>query len=355
MNIRLHLNEVGFEHHPEILTAVQSFGFTDVGLKYYYSTGDHEILLKALEEYSGVKEDSIMIGNGSTDFLRMLVCELIKEGDSVVFADPSYLDFKMFVKHVGGIMVTHTLDPKNPPKPGSKHMLLEPLVDTDKTKMIFICTPGNPIPIVWTAPEIEYLCKKFPQQIVVIDQAYYEFQPKLEDGIVDVVKRYPNAVMLRTFSKGFGLAGMRLGYMIANPKTVNRYRDCYRLKQVNNLVARLGWLTLKNFVYYMKRVEEIKKVRDWTRAELDRIGMGLGWLTIPSVTNFFLVYLGEGVTKRCLEWLRDERGILVREMEEAHGLVGYFRVSVGTRDEMEMFVKAMTEFADKERSLYNLN
>ena len=198
-------------------------------------------------------------------------------------------------------------------------------------KVVFICNPNNPTGTVIESEDIEYLIENF-KGIVVIDEAYFEFYG---ETMMDSVLEYKNVIILRTFSKAFGAAGLRIGYLVTNKELV---KDVYITKSpynINTFSQLTALELLKDLHTIQERINYIVSERDRLYAEINDID---GVEVIPSKANFLLIRLddSQGIYEKLIE-----EGISVRNFQDDSVLAQYIRVSIGTEDENDKFLEVL--------------
>ncbi len=293
-----------------------------------YPDGNGFELKDALSRRYGVGMDSIVLGNGSNDVLELVAMAFLGAGSSAVYSQHSFAVYPLATQARGarGISV---------PAKDYGHDLeaMARAVEAD-TRIVFIANPNNPTGTFADYDRIEHLLKAVPGCIVVLDEAYNEFlPPELRIDTVKWLKRYPNLVITRTFSKAYGLAGLRVGYAMAHPAVadlMNRVRQPFNLNSIS-LTAAAAALDDMEFVArsYAENRTGLKRIEEGARA--------LGLEYIPSYGNFITIRVGKAgeVFKRLLK-----RGVIVRPVA-GYELPEHLRISIGTPEENERFLTAL--------------
>ena len=312
--IQLASNENPYLPPENVLKAIKENMFEINRYPYpYYSE-----LKKMISEYTGVEDSQIAVSNGASDLIRLVTDLIVEPFDSVYIPMPSYTMYLMFSMLRDANVITDVFD-------GYR-------VDGcySRGKLAFLCSPNNPTGNVIEKKVIKEFLENF--EYVVVDEAYAEFQG---DSCIDLLEHFSNLIVLRSFSKFFALAGMRIGYAIANEKIAQG------IEKIRNpfSISRLGCITaieaLKSLDYYKKISEMIISEREKMKKELER-----RFFVYPSSANFILV---KHNVKGLVDKL-EERRILVRDVTGLEGLNGYhFRVSVGLPEENSIFLKAVDE------------
>jgi len=286
-------------------------------------------LKKALSKKFKVPTDRIALGNGSDELIVMAVRAFLGIGEEIVTAVPTFLIYRIAALVQGGKPIEVPMKDFRYDLQGIAARI------TPKTKIVFIANPDNPVGTYVTRNELRRFLDRVPRNVIVfLDEAYSEFaktRRDYPDGI-DFLS-YPNVVVSRTFSKAYGLSGLRIGYAFGSLeviKALNKVREPFNI----NLFAQEGALGALEDTAFLKKV-----VRT-TEAEKKRLVRELGKLgvkTIPSATNFLLTSVGSEAPKIYAELLK--RGIIVRLMR-SWGLDGKLRITIGTPRENGKFLLA---------------
>lgn len=298
-----------------------------------YPDGGCFYLRKALSEKLSVSGDNIVFGNGSDEIILLALHAFVDPGDEVIVADPTFLIYNIASMIKGA-------DIKTIPLKNFKYDLEGMLgAVTDRTKVIFIANPDNPTGSYVTDGELKEFIEKVPEDVLIfMDEAYYEFAaggdyPKT----LPLIEREDrNVVIARTFSKAYGLAGLRIGYGIARKEiaqVLNKVREPFN---VNSLAQAAALAVLEDDEYLNASVSLVKEEKERFYKVFEKLGAGY----IPSRTNFVLVNTRSDSLK-IADYLM-KKGIIVREMT-AWKLKGFIRVNIGLREENNAFFEAFTE------------
>ena len=290
-------------------------------------------LKAALSERYGVPADWITLGNGSNDILEMAAHAFVEKGQSIVYSQYSFAVYALATQGLGARAIVvpavaygHDID------------ALLAAIDDD-TRLVFVANPNNPTGTFIDGPTLEAFIAKVPRHVaVVLDEAYTEYLPadKRYDSI-DWVRRYPNLLVSRTFSKAFGLAGLRVGFAIAQPELtdlLNRLRQPFN---VNSLAQAAAVAALKDEAF----LEESASVNARGYRRLTEAFDKLGLEYVPSYGNFVMVRVGsdDGAGARVnLDLLK--QGVIVRPVGN-YGLPQWLRVTIGLPAENEAFISAL--------------
>ncbi len=296
-------------------------------------------LRRKISQLLDVHEDEIVFGNGSDELIVFAVRSLVSPGDEILTAKPTFLIYKISAM-VEGIRIREI-----PMKDFRYDLKTIRSSMTENTKLVFIANPDNPTGSYVSREEVAWFVNNLPEGVVVFfDEAYYEFARDREDfpSTLEFVKAGKPIVVSRTFSKYYGLAGLRLGYAVGRKDLIdlmNRVREPFN---VNLLAQEAGLAALESEDYYRKVYRTIVKERERVKKVLGR----LGFECLDSVTNFLLVRVGSEAGELVDYLLR--RGIIVRHMK-AWGLEEFIRVTIGRPDENRWFVNEVKRWKKSRR------
>jgi histidinol-phosphate aminotransferase len=290
-------------------------------------------MIEVLAQKEGVTKDNILLAAGSTDILEKVAFCLCRNGGNVVSADPSYMSLVNTATSIGATW-------KNVPlRADYAHDLnaMAAAIDGD-TKLIYICNPNNPTGTLTPVAETKAFCKKVSAKVpVFIDEAYLELLDKPEEQTaVSLVQEGHDVIISRTFSKIHGMAGLRIGYMIAKPERVKMIQSLVRTEMGISVTSLEGAMaSMKDLEFQEYTRTNNKKNREYVFEELRKAGMN----PIPSYTSFILFPLQMPVKDFLAKMF--EKGVGIRGYE-IHGKP-YGRVSMGTVDEVKLFVKTLND------------
>jgi len=295
-----------------------------------YPDGSGFYLRQALAKKHGVMPDQVVLGNGSNELIELLVRSFLRPGDEAVVPHPSFVVYPMIVQAAGGVRVMVML------KDFRLDLDAMARAITPMTKIVFVANPNNPTATIVTRDEVEHFMSRVPERtIVVFDEAYIEFAmgPDFPDTL-SYVKQGRKLVVLRTFSKAASLAGLRVGYGIADADAValmNRIRQPFN---VNSLAQVAALAALDDEAHTLECVRMIEAGRHFLYDEFKRIGLQY----VPSRANFILVDVGRNAADIYQKLLH--QGVIVRPMTP-FGLETALRITVGTPEENRTLVKAL--------------
>ncbi len=308
-----------------------------------YPDGSCFYLKRKLSERLGVPEECLIFGNGSNEIIELLVRTFVREGEHVVMAEPSFAVYPLVVKAAGGVAVKVALD-------GELRISLKAMAEavTDKTRLVFIANPNNPTGTIVRKDELRGFLDSLPEDVIVcLDEAYYEYvQDEDFPNSIEYVKEGRAVVVMRTFSKIYGLAGLRIGYGVGHPKIVDYLGRVRQPFNVNSLAQVASLAALDDTEHITRSRENNIRGLEYLYGELEKMGYSF----VRTEANFFLIRVGdgEGFYRRLLE-----KGVIVRAMK-GFGLEEYIRVTVGTEEENRRFIDALRavteEYKEREGS-----
>jgi histidinol-phosphate aminotransferase len=329
--VKLASNETPFPPHPQVLEAVER----EMRTLNRYPDPNKTALRRALSDRFELAPSRIAVGNGSCELLLSGGEALLEPGAEIVYAWPSFSIYPHLAAASGARAVAVPLDSE-----GRHDLDAMAREVTHATRMVVVCNPNNPTGTALPVDAIDEFVGSLPRHVaVILDEAYVEFTTLQDpDDSLPLLKKHPNLVLLRTFSKVYGLCGLRVGYSLAGADGFRTAVDVVRQPfSVNALALAAAAEALKHQDEVATRVERTAIERLHVEEELGERGLE----TADSEANFAWVSLGERDEAAVLRGLA-ERGVIVRG-GEALGSVGHIRVTFGTRSENDRFLAAMDE------------
>ena len=295
-----------------------------------YPDGNGFELKQALARRYGVDMGSIVLGNGSNDVLELVAAAFLGPGRAAVFSQHCFAVYPLATQARGARSIVV------PAKDYGHDLEAIAKAIDDETYVAWIANPNNPTGTFARYEEIEAFLKRVPERVLaVLDEAYNEYlAPELRGDTVKLIKRHPNLIVTRTFSKAYGLAGLRVGYALAHASVadvMNRVRQPFNVNSVA-LAAAAAALDDMEFVArsYAENLQGMRQLEDGAKL------LGLDY--IPSYGNFITMRVGKAAEtyKRLLR-----RGVIVRPVGGGYGLPEHLRVTIGTARENERFLNAL--------------
>jgi histidinol-phosphate aminotransferase len=291
-------------------------------------------LIGKISKKEGVSPDHIMMGPGSSDLLEKVAIVLFMKGGNIVSADPTYMSLIKVAESVGAKWKAV------PCKNDWSHDLkaMEAAIDSE-TKLVYICNPNNPTGALTDAQELEDFCSRVSEKVpVFIDEAYLELADGKTKSMVSLLGKKKNVIIARTFSKVMGMAGIRVGYVAALPSFLEDINKITRGGMGISYTSILGaTAAIDDKEFQDMSIKLNAEAKEYVYTELKK----MGYSYIPSYTNFILFPInmdGKDMLKKMTE-----KGVGVRAFQ-IQGK-NYCRVSIGTMDEMKLFVKSFGEIS----------
>ena len=327
VSVKLNQNESPFDL-PADLKEELTEAFAQIEMNRYPSEQPHR-LTEALAERDGVPPESIIVGNGSNELTYTFGMAFIDPGSPVVMPRPMFSLYEKVARLCGADL---TPVPPRDDLSFDTDAIVQAVQSTGAVLTV-LTTPNNPTGLSMTLDEIERVAAASPG-IVVVDEAYVEFNP--EGSATQLIEDYPNVVILRTLSKGFGLAGLRLGYLIARPELAREIMKSRLPFMVDRFSEQTALALLDRPDLLDERVSQLKRATEEITQALQAMD---GVDVVPSDANF-VIFQTEHEAADLQERLT-EQGVLVRNMSGYPELPRYLRVSAGTPEENKAFLTAL--------------
>lgn len=326
--IKLASNENPFGPSPKVLSAIRK---ESLSLN-RYPDGDCFYLRQALAKKLKVDLRQLIFGNGSDELIVMAIRAFVNEGDEVVIAKPSFLIYDIASQIAGANIKALPLKGFRYDLEGMQRAISE------KTKIIFLGNPDNPAGTFFDHKTLKTFIQSVRSDILIfIDEAYYEYvEEKSYADSLSLVSEFKNVFITRTFSKMYGLAGLRIGYGIGQEEVVdllNRVREPFN---INSLAQVAALACLNDSAYYRKIAKAIRSERQFLYKNLKRLKLHYE----ESYTNFILIRIQSDSTDLTKQLMK--KGVIVRDMSH-WGLSNYIRVTIGAPQENKRFIKVLED------------
>jgi len=291
-----------------------------------YPDGSGYYMKRALSERLSIGEDEIILGNGSNELIDIAVRTFLQPGDEAIMAHPSFVVYPMSVKAAGGKVV------QMPLKDYTHDLHAMAGAVTEKTKMLFIANPNNPTGTINKRDELDRLMERIPEGIlVVVDEAYHEYV--IDPVYADSMKHFRGGrdiLILRTFSKIYGLAGLRIGYGIARKDIILEMNKLRPPFNTNSLAQNAALHALNDEAHVRHSLEINERGKRYLYRELDSLGLKF----VPTEANFIYIPLGRDSNVLYNELLR--QGVIVRPVGPEE-----IRITIGLPEENRRFIEAL--------------
>ncbi len=320
--IKLNTNENPYPPSPEALKVLREL---EGELLRRYPDPMAGAFRQAASEVLGVPPDWILVGNGSDDLLTMIIRACSEPGRRVVYPMPTYVLYRTLTQIQGAEFV-------EVPYHEDYSLPVEPLIE-DRGAVTFVASPNSPSGTVAPVEVLDKLASQL-SGVLVIDEAYVDFA---ESDALELVNKYDNVIILRTLSKGYSLAGLRLGFGVANPVLLEgliKVKDSYN---VDAIACAVGAAAIADQTHKNTNAQKIKA----SRIQMAEALKQLGFYVLPSEANFLLVQSPSGNAQYLYQKLK-ERGILVRYFNQPR-LTDKLRITVGTPEQNETLIEVLGE------------
>ena len=278
-------------------------------------------LVKRLGEELGLTEKQIIIGNGSNELIELLARGFLSEGDQVISSETSFLVYPILTQTCGADYVSVPMKDFRCDLKGILNAI------TDRTRLIFIANPNNPTGTYVTSEEVDDFLMKVPKDVVVcFDEAYADFVDAKDfpHMLFHIKTEKPNVVLLRTFSKAYGLAGLRVGYGLGAPELIAYLHKIRQPFNVNSIAQAGAAAALDDRFFLWRTKHYVASGRKYFYKRLKKLGLEY----LPTQANFILVNTGYDSDEVFQALLR--KGMIVRSMK-AYGLSTWIRITIGRR------------------------
>ena len=327
--IKLASNENPLGPSPKALSAIQN---SMIESHRYPDASGYE-LRKKLSNRFNVNINNVVLGSGSEGIMSTIMRTFLLNDDELVSAQNSFIGFRVLANASGNKI--HWVPMKN------HHYDLESMADkiTDYTKIVYIANPDNPMGTYITRKEFDAFYSHVPERVLIIlDEAYFEYAENREDYPDSMTYRYDNVITLRSFSKAYGLGGIRIGYGFAHDELISNLLKVKAPFEPSALAQVAGHAALDDSGFLSKTVETNERGMNYLREQLEIIGVKY----IPSVANFITTIWDS--ESRATELTKEllKKGVIVRQLN-SFGWPAYIRISIGLEKENYRFINALKE------------
>ncbi len=327
--IKLASNENPLGNSPAATKAVQEWSENMA----IYPDGNSTRLKMALSEKLNIDPDQLLLGAGTDQILEIIAQTYINPGDNTIMGCPSFPRYESVVKVMDGQSI-------EVPLTGDYRMNLNGFLEkiNERTRIIWLCNPNNPTGTMITSEEQLDFIRKVPKDIlIVLDEAYYEYAKGGDyPESLELLNEFDNLIILRTFSKAYGLAGLRIGYAISNKEIIgymNRVRGPFNTNTGAQLAA-IAALQDQDFIE--KSIQSNNQGKEYLYSVFEEMGLEY----IPTYANFIMVNINLSSVEVFKALLK--KGVIIRS-GDIYGMDDWIRVTIGTKEENEIFVKALKE------------
>lgn len=326
--IKLNTNENPYPPAPGVQKALETI--TADGLR-MYPDPRASMLVDSLAEYHGVNSDQIFVGVGSDDVLSMCFLTFFNSDQPILFPDITYSFYSVWAD-------LYRIPYERPALDDAFRIRKEDYCRANGG--VIFPNPNAPTGIYEDLEFVEDIIRHNPDVIVIVDEAYIDFAGR---SALELIDRYDNLIVVRTFSKSRSMAGMRIGYAISNPTLIRYLNDAkysFNSYTMNQAALVSGVESVQDQAYFEKTVQDILETREWSKEQFE----ALGFKCLDSQANFIFVTHPKQDAGKMFCALR-EADIYVRYWESPR-IRDYMRVTIGTREEMEALFAFLKEYVD---------
>ncbi len=312
-----------------------------------YPDPNHEWLIETLSNYVGLESNNIIVGNGSTELIYLFTEVFVESGYEAVIPIPTFGEYKIATMRVGGRPLFLRCNPAKNFRLNFEK--LEKAI-SKKTRIIFFCNPNSPTGILYEKDDVLRILRLAAEKnvLVFLDEDYIDFVDDNERySMAEYVKRYDNLFVLRSLTKFFGLAGLRIGFGLGSPDFVRTLKKAKMPWSVNSLAMFAAMDAVKDDDFIKKSRLLISR----SKRQMQEMLQEIPWLKVyPSETNFFLIEITEGdLTSSQLKEGLASKGLLIRDCSDFDGLNNrFFRVSVNKPEENKKLIEHLKSFVNSE-------
>lgn len=331
--IKLASNENLLGPSPRAIEAMHA----SAGKMHLYPDGDCHDLRMALAAQLDVDPRALLFGAGSNEIIELLGHVFLEPGSNIVMADQAFVIYRLVAAAFEADVVAV------PMRDHTHDLLAMRKAITPETRLVFVANPNNPSGTMVPPADLYSFLDSLPDHVLaVLDEAYIELlKPDRRPELISRVRRGDNLILLRTFSKAQGLAGLRIGYGIASPERIGWLEKFRQPFNVSAMAQEAACAALSDEEHLIRTQEMVREGLDFFESGFHELG--LEW--VPSVANFILVKTGQG--RKVFEALQ-RKGIIVRPVD-GYGLPEYIRVTVGTREQNAACLAALKQVLQEEK------
>ena len=322
--IKLNTNENPYPPSPLVGKAISEF---KVDLLRKYPDPNCSVLISAIAKYHGFDDENVFVGVGSDDVLAMSFLTFFNSREPVFFPDITYSFYDVWADLFRIPYTTKALD-------SDFKILAEDY--KEPCGGIVIPNPNAPTGIAEPVEFFENIVKAHPECVVIIDEAYVDFGA---ETAIELVRKYDNVLVVRTFSKSRAMAGNRIGYAVGSKELIKFLSDCkfsFNSYTMDCITLAAGVASIEDDEYFKARLVDVVNTREWTKQKLTSLGF-----TFPDSKSNFIFAKHESVEATYIFEQLKARGIYVRHFSKPERIADYLRISIGTDEEMQIFINEL--------------
>ena len=306
-----------------------------------FSRGVKSVLSERLANDFGVPEKNILLGYGGEDILKQAVHCYLNKGEKIMIPSYSWWYYKKIADEKEGVKIEYPIVEGEDSFYYDLEGMLQ-IYEEHKPKLVLISSPNNPTGNRLEIDELKMVLQKMKDAVVIIDEAYTLFYNKNTDHLKDIITEFPNVLIIRTFSKYYGLAGIRIGFVLMGENHADLSLFSARYLGYNRLSEQIAIAALDSEIYYDDMREKMVEDTEMYLQEFNKIE---GFKAYRSYANFILVKIPADIKDDLKKYLI-QRNIVVKFMAE-DGLFNHLRITIGTQEQNKLLMNMITSFMDK--------
>lgn len=332
--IRLSSNENNYGPSPKVVKLLKEVS----KLSYRYPNSSYYQLKEVLAEENSVSPSNIILGNGSDEIFLNLFLIYLEPNQNIITIEKTFTYYKI----VASIIGAKVLEAKRGERFSISCENILKLISKD-TKIIIFPSPDNPTGVITSRECIEKILNNIPKNtLFILDEAYFQFVPENKYwNSIDLVKKYPNFIITRTFSKLFGLAGLRIGYGICSEEITRLYEKIRMPFNISLLATESAKIAIKDKEYYSKILKKITTDREKLKIELRNIGFDV---LEECYGNFVFLQADKDLDKELLQ-----HGIVIRNLKSFGYDDNFYRITIGTTKQNELLISSIKKIMEVKR------
>jgi histidinol-phosphate aminotransferase len=334
--LRLDFNENTLGCSPAVLRVLKTFTAEDISI--YPEYGELRV---RLAKHCGVSPENILLTNGSDEAIRYIFDAYIERGQEIIIPVPTFSMISIYAR-LRQAKITEI--PYNRDLSFPTGRVLKSI--SGSTRLVVLVNPNNPTGTEISARNVEQIVRKAANSLVVVDEAYHQY---LGHSAISLISKYPNVLVVQTLSKAYGLAGLRVGYIVGPAATIAALSKVISPYSVNAVAVACAKAALTDRRYTARYVRQVKDAKDFLRSGLTRLGLKV----YPSGANFFLANFAEKA-HFAVEALRKE-GILVRDRSSEPLLEGCVRIGIGTRAQCTRLLESLLRILSPKAIIFDMD
>ncbi|MDP6648092.1 MAG: histidinol-phosphate transaminase [Candidatus Woesearchaeota archaeon] len=336
--LRLDFNENTIGCSPKVIQALRQVDANKLSVYPEYTK-----FMKKLASFLKINENELLLTNATDEAIQLVMNTFVEKGDEVIIPVPTFAMFKFYAS-LAEAKIKEVLYEEDLTYP------IDSIINSisSKTKIVILVNPNNPTGTAILEKDILQIIQKAQDNdaLVLVDEAYYEFYGK---SCLELIRKYENVIITRTFSKAYGLAGMRIGYIVANSKTMGFLEKAGSPYSINSLAVIAAEAALEDYRYMNDYVREVNENKSFVENELARLGIK----TYSSEANFLIANFGN-LCESIYERLK-QKDILVRNRTKDQLLKNCLRIGIGTKKQCNQFIKTLKEILKEDVLLFDLD